>query len=296
VLVGSDDEARAAIARYDELGHEQIKIYSSIKPRLVPGIVAEAHRRGLRVSGHIPQGMTAEQAVREGFDEIQHANFLFLNFLTDKVKDTRTPERFTAVALHGAELDLDSRRVRSFIALLKERSVVVDPTLNVFESQFLDRPGEVSHPLAAVADRLPAQVRRGLLGGGLPVPPGMDERYRASFGAMLRMVHELYHARVTILAGTDALAGFSLHRELELYVQAGIPAPEVLKIATLVPARVTKRDRGLGSIAPGMLADLVLVSGDPTARISDIRRTQLVVKGGVVYDPVLIYRALGVQP
>src|SRR3989442_13142469 len=80
VLVSSDSEARAWVDRYADLGYVQIKIYSSIKPELVPAIVNEAHKRGLRVSGHIPAHMTAEQALRAGFHEIQHANFLFLNF------------------------------------------------------------------------------------------------------------------------------------------------------------------------------------------------------------------------
>ncbi|HVS01647.1 MAG TPA: hypothetical protein VMT16_02675, partial [Thermoanaerobaculia bacterium] len=97
VLVSTPDEARAAIDRYADSGHEQIKIYSSIDPQLVPAIAEHAHARGLRLSGHVPAFMTAEQAVRQGFDEIQHLNMLVLNFLPD-VEDTRTPARFTAVA------------------------------------------------------------------------------------------------------------------------------------------------------------------------------------------------------
>jgi hypothetical protein len=261
----------------------------------VPPIVARAHQLGLRVSGHIPNGMIAEQAVAAGFDEIQHVNFLFLEFQSGV--DTRTPQRFVAVAEHAADLDLTSPEVRNFLALLERRKVDVDPTVNIFEGLFTARPGTIPEGWAAIADRLPVQVRRGLLaGGGLPVSPGKDEQYRRSFKACLAMVKALYDHRVAIVAGTDSWAGFGLHRELELYVAAGIPAPVALYDATLGPARIMKRDRDLGSIAPGKLADFILVDGDPAARIGDIRRVVLTVKGGVVYDPAEIYRSLGVKP
>lgn len=92
------------------------------------------------------------------------------------------------------------------------------------------------------------------------------------------------------------MAGFALHRELELHVQAGIPPQKVLQDATLGAARIMSMDRDLGSIMPGKLADLTLVNGDPVANISDIRKTALVVKDGVVYKPAEMYSALGVTP
>jgi len=98
------------------------------------------------------------------------------------------------------------------------------------------------------------------------------------------------------VAGTDSLAGFTLHRELENYVAAGIPAPVVLQIATLGGARVMKHDGERGSIAPGKQADMILVNGDPTARISDIRRVSTVIKDGTVYDAAAVYAELGVGP
>ncbi len=296
VLVDTPEEARAAVDNYKKLGYVQIKIYSSVKPELVPVIVAEAHKLGLRVSGHVPAFMTAEQAVRDGFDELQHANFIFLNFLYDKVQDTRTPARFTAVAQNAPDIDLHSERVQQFIHLLRERGTCVDPTLDAFENMFVARAGQMSPTYAEVADRLPVQVRRQFLTGGLPIPAGMDQRYRAAFRAMLNLVAELYRDGIPIEAGTDQMAGFSLHRELELYVEAGIPAPKVLQLATLGAARIMKRDREVGSIAPGKLADLVLVDGDPAANIRDIRRVRTVVKNGVVYDATELDRALGVTP
>ena len=296
VLVDTEAEARAAIDRYAELGFEQIKIYSSLKPELVPPIVAHAHARGLRVSGHVPAFMRASQLVAAGVDELQHINFLVLEFLFDQVKDTRTPVRFTAVAEHAAGLDLDGPEVQAFIALLAERDVVVDPTISIFEGMFLSRPGQMSPVYAAVADRLPMQVQRGLLRGGLPVTTETAPRYQQSFEALLRYIGLLHRGGVRLVAGTDGLGGFTLHRELENYVRAGIPAPEVLRMATLGAAEVAGRDRELGVIAPGKLADLVLVEGDPAARIGDIRNVELTVQGGRVYHADALHRVLGIAP
>jgi hypothetical protein len=235
--VSTAEEARAAVETYRRLGAEQIKVYSSLDTTLLPGIVQRAHELGMRVSGHIPWPLRAEGGVRMGMDEIQHANFVVLNFLGDSI-DTRTPARFTAPARMAADLDLSSPRVQSFVALLRDRHVVVDPTLNAFEGMFTARMGQVSPDFAPVAARFPVNVRRSVLTGGLPVPEGMDARYRESFGRMVQLVGMLHRQGVRLVAGTDALAGFQLHRELELYAQAGIPPADVLYIATLGAAQV----------------------------------------------------------
>jgi imidazolonepropionase-like amidohydrolase len=295
VLVDTDEKARAAVDLYIEKGYAQIKIYSSLDPKLVPGIVAEAHQHGLRVSGHIPFGMTAADAVRDGFDELQHINFLFLNFIPGV--DTRTMARMTAVGEHAGEIDLTSEPVRAFIRLLKERHTVVDPTLNIYEDLFTARADQLRPSLAPVADRLPYQLRRTLFGGSLSIPPDQEKRYRDSYRACVAMLRLLHDEGIPIVAGTDSIAGFDLHRELELYVtEGGIPAPEVLRIATLGAARIMKLDHDLGTIAPGKLADLILVEGDPTKNIGDIRRVVLTVKNGVMYDPAELYRSVGFKP
>jgi imidazolonepropionase-like amidohydrolase len=295
VLAATDAEARAAVDNYVKLGYQQIKIYSSVKPELVPAIIDQAHKAGLRVSGHIPAYMTASQCVKLGYDEIQHVNFLVLNFFPD-VKETQTRLRITEPAKLAAGLDLGSSDVQAFIQLLKDHHTVVDPTMSIFEGQYTGRPGQVSPGYAAVFARLPVQVRRGMLNGGLQVPEGMDARYRESFAKMLSLVGLLYEAGVPIEAGTDSLAGFALHRELELDAQAGIPSAEVLKSATLGAARIMKRDADLGSIAPGKLADVVLVNGNPAVNISDVRKPAVVVKDGVVYLPSELDAELGIQP
>jgi hypothetical protein len=289
-------EAQADVNRYADLGYIQIKLYSSVNPDFVPGIAKTAHARGLRLSGHIPNGLIASQFVEDGADEIQHINFIFLNFLGDKVKDTRTPERFTAVGANAAKLDLQSKAVNDFIALLLQHHTTVDVTLATFEGMFTGRPGKASPDFAPVLDRLPAQVQRGAYTGGLPVTAENDQLYKDSYRAMLRMTKRMYDAGIPILAGTDATAGLMLHRELELEVEAGIPPAKALQIATFNSARLLKQDKDAGSIVVGKRADLVLVEGNPAEHISDIRRCRLVMKNGVLYKSADVYAAAGIKP
>lgn len=296
VFADTEDEARAAVDRYASLGYQQIKVYSSLKPELVAPIVAMAHAKGMRLSGHVPNGMTADQFVRAGADEIQHMNFIFLNFMADKAGDTRTPARFTDVGENAGALDQNSPSVAAFIRLLLDRKTVVDPTLGIFESDFTDRPGQVGAGWAPIVSRLPAQVQRAAKVGGLPAPGAKDQLYKDSYAAQLRMMKRLYDSGVALVAGTDNVEGLMLHRELELWVKAGIPPEKALQIATLGAAKVAKADSALGSIQPGKKADLVLISGDPVRNISNIRRCTLVIRNGAEYRSAELYAALGIRP
>jgi imidazolonepropionase-like amidohydrolase len=289
-------EAKQVVATLADAGYVQLKIYSSVKPELVPVLVAEAHKRGLRVSGHVPAHLNAEDAVKAGFDELQHVNFLMLDVLATRDEDTRTPLRFMRVAERAADLDLDDPRVKALVQLLATKRTVVDPTLGVFEGMFTVRPDHPDPTFAALAARLPPQVRRGLTSGALPVPEGMDAKYRESFKRCMQLVKRLWDRKITIVAGTDGTPGFSLHRELELYVEAGIPAADVLAIATLGAAKVMRVDKRTGSLAPGKDADVVIIDGDPLASISDIRNVLMVVKGDLVIDAVAIQHALSIAP
>lgn len=280
---------------YADHGYTQIKIYSSVKPELVPAIADRAHERGLRVSGHVPAGMSARQFVEGGADEIQHLNFVFLNFLFPEVTETRNRDRFIKVAERARDFAPDKPEVRDFIDFLKRRHVVLDPTVGVFEGLFAGDPAAPTPGLKDVAPRFPPQVRRGLRSGALEVPKGKEDAYRAAFPAMLAMLKALHDAGITIVPGTDGLAGYLLHHELELYARAGIAPAEVLRLATLTPARVMGVERERGVIMPGSLADMILVDGDPTRDIADIRKVSTVVKGGRIYDPAAIERALGMQ-
>jgi imidazolonepropionase-like amidohydrolase len=137
----------------------------------------------------------------------------------------------------------------------------------VWESTYIARAGEVSKLDAPMFARMPMQVQRGIKAGGeaLTVPDAVtDKQYRASYANMVRMLKKLYDSGIQIVAGTDAGKGYAFDRELEIYNEAGIPASEVLRMATIEAAPIMRKDKELGSITPGKFADMILVSGDPT--------------------------------
>jgi hypothetical protein len=294
--VDTAEQAIKDIDWYADHGYAQIKIYSSIKPELVPIMADRAHARGMRVSGHVPAFMSAKQFVENGADEIQHINFIVLNLLFPEVKETRNRDRFIKVAERAREFTLDKPEVREFIAFLKKHHTVLDPTLDAFEGLFCGDPTAITPGLEEVVPRFPPQIRRNMRSGALEAPKEKEAAYRESFPAILRLVKALHDGGVTIIPGTDALAGYMLHHELELYVRAGIPAAEVLRLATLTSAEVMGANKDRGVIAPGKLADLILVDGDPTKNIRDLDKLTAVIKGGVVYDPAAIEKALGIMP
>jgi imidazolonepropionase-like amidohydrolase len=294
--VDTAEEALKDVAWYADHGYGQIKIYSSVKPELVPLIAAAAHARGLRVSGHVPAFMSAQMFVEAGADEIQHMNFIVLNFLFDQIKDTRGTTRFTAVAEHARELGPDNPKVQEFIGFLRAHHTVLDPTMGIFQALLSGDPAAVAPGLENIVPRFPPQVRRSMLSGAYVPPKGQESAYHQAFPAMLRLLKSLHDAGVTIIPGTDSLSGYSLLHELELYVSAGIAPKEVLRMATLTSAQVIGADRERGVIAPGKLADLILVSGDPSQRIEDIHKITTVIKSGCVYSPAQIEAALGIAP
>jgi cytosine/adenosine deaminase-related metal-dependent hydrolase len=294
--VDTAEQAIQDVDWYADHGYAQIKIYSSVKPELVPIIADHAHSRGLRVSGHVPAFMSARQFVEGGADEIQHLNFIVLNFLFPEVKETRNRDRFIKVAERAGEFTPDKPEVRDFINFLRQHHTVLDPTINVFEALFCGDPSAFTPGLEQIVPRFPPQVRRAMRSGALEVPPDKQAAYREAFPAMLRLLKAIHDAGVTIIPGTDALAGYTLHHELELYVRAGIDPGEVLRIATWTPALVMGVNKDRGVIAPGKLADMILVDGDPTKNIRDINNITTVIKGGKVYDPTAIEKALGIAP
>jgi hypothetical protein len=294
--VSSVEEALAKIDEFAGDGYMQIKLYSSIDPGWVPAIAERAHEHGMRLSGHVPAFMSAEQAVRAGYDEIQHINMVFLNFLVGDDGDTRQQIRFTTYGSEGGKLDLDSAEVESFIDLLVEKDVVVDPTAAIFDEMMRHLAGEANPTLADVADHLPNSVRRGLYIPDFEIGEDRIADWAATAVRQGEMVKKLHDSGVQLVAGTDATAGFALHRELELYAEYGIPNADVLKIATIDAARVVGADARTGSIEEGKLADLVLLKGNPLEDISAIRRASWVFKGDTAYRPDELYAIVGVKP
>ncbi len=289
------EDALNEVDWYAQQGYPQIKIYSSIDPSWVKPIAKRIHSHGMRLSGHIPSFMTTEQAIVDGFDEIQHINMLFLNFLAGEKDDTRTPLRFTLVGDKAGTLDLDSDEVKSFIRLLKNNDIVVDPTVTIFHSMFINKAGEVDPGYQAIIDHLPANIARGFLASELEINADNEANYARSAQALLKMIKLLYDAGVRIVAGTDAIAGFTLHRELELYAEAGIPNDDILKIATVNSARIAGQ-QNTGTIEPGQNADLILIQGNPLEDISAIRKVAYVVKGQYAFNSAEIFDSIGIIP
>ncbi|MBV8636029.1 MAG: amidohydrolase family protein, partial [Burkholderiaceae bacterium] len=293
VRVQTPEQANAAVDWYAAHGYVQAKMYSSLDPKLVPVIAARAHEHGMRASGHVPAFTNARQFVEDGADEIQHMNFIVLNFLYPEFQDTRTKDRYARVADAARDYGPDNPRMAEFIAFLRRHHTVLDPTMSILEEMFDGEPGKSSPALASVESRFPAQIRREMQSEALQAPPGHEDAYRAAFPALMKLLKALYDAGVTIVPGTDTFAGYSLHHELEVYARAGIAPSEVLRMATLTPALVMGVDKDRGVIAPGKLADMVLVDGDPSLNIADLQHVYRTVKGGKIIDPAALEQALG---
>ena len=292
--VDSLEDAKSGVDWYAERGYIQIKTYSSMEPEWVKPLAEHVHSKGLRLSGHIPAFMTAEEAVDAGFDEIQHINMIFLNFLGKNI-DTRKRLRFSIVGEKAHELDLDSKEVNDFVAKLAEKGIEVDPTVSTFNSLF--RKGGVIDPeIEPVYEHLPINVSRGYVRPVMDITPELRDDYDKSIQAMSAMVKKLHENGVPIVPGTDAIAGFTLHRELEIYADAGISNADVLKLATIGSAEVVGNAENVGSISEGKQADLVFVDGNPLEDIGELRQIALVIKEQRIYKPNKIYEAIGVKP
>ena len=286
------EDALDRVDFFADNGYMQIKLYSSIEPAWVEPIAERAHARGLRVSGHVPAFMSAEQAVAAGFDEIQHINMVFLNFLAGDREDTRKQLRFTLYGDEAYNLDLDSQEVNDFVQLLVDNDIVVDATAAIFDTMLTHQPGQADPTFAAVVEHLPSNVARPLYS---PVMVA-GENWSASAKAQAAMLKKLYDNGVQLVPGSDHMPAFTVLRELEVYVEAGIPAAAVLKMATIDSASIVGVDESTGSIAEGKNADLVLVEGNPFEDISAVRRATLVMKGDRFYLPEELYPAVGVKP
>jgi hypothetical protein len=295
--VASVEEGLGKVHWYADHGFSALKLYNSMRPEWVKPLAAEAHRMGMRVHGHVPAFMTAEQALRDGYDEITHVNQLLLGLLVGPKEDTRTPFRFTALGERAGRLDLGGEPFQRLLQLMKARNAVLDPTVATFDQLLQGRPGHAPPSDAGWIEHVPAPLQRARKVAVVDVKPAQYSAYAASWKKLLEVLRLLDANGVRLVPGTDSIVpGMMLHSELLTYSEAGIPAARVLQIATLQSARVLNRDGEEGSIAPGKLADLLLVDGDPTADLAAIRRVRLVMKGGAVFFPDEIHRALGIEP
>jgi hypothetical protein len=182
------DEAKAAVEFYATRKYEGIKIYNSMKVELVPVLAKAAHARGMLVIGHVPVHMVANEAVRAGYDGIEHINQIMLNFFATKETDTRDTTRFTLVGERMGDFDLDGKPMRELIELFRQRKTILDPTMAAFEDLYAGIPGKITPGLEATVERLPVQVQRMFLTGGLPLDGNKRELYARAWVKLLAAV------------------------------------------------------------------------------------------------------------
>lgn len=270
---------------FDELTRwdvRTVKIYAGTARPVGKSIIDESHRRGLFVTAHLGR-YSAQDAVADGVDGLEHIWSVF-NYVI--------PAEVTKEAGHRGRLDLNNPLCESLIAELVRHKTYVDPTLAVFRNMILlsDLPEINNHPdLAAVPRRLrefwPVYLKR----TGCPQGGPLEDR-RREFAKFQELTGKLYRAGVPLLVGTDApepnvAPGFSLHQELEMYVESGVPPAAALRGATLTNATVLGEKDRLGSITTGKLADIVLLTADPLADIRNTRRIELVIHHGKLGRP-----------
>lgn len=295
ILIETLEQAQKAVDWYKSNGYRHIKLYNSFPKEIVQDTTAYAHQLGLSVGGHVPAFMTAQEAVEQGFNEINHINQLLLTFLVTPQTDTRTLDRFYLPAQKVADLDFESKEVQDFIHLLVEKKVVVDPTLTAFEF-IQQQDGEMSKAYESIAPHMPPDIQRSFkVGSMLIADEATAQVYRKSYLKMIEFTGLLYRSGVPIVAGTDALPGFSLHSELSLYVQAGLTPSQALKVASFDAAKIAGVDQELGTLRSGKLADMILIDGDPTQNIEDIRKVDLVITKGKYIFPNELNESIGVK-
>jgi imidazolonepropionase-like amidohydrolase len=276
VDVKTPAEAVEAVDTYADAKFEQIKVYTQIQPDVLKAISEEAHKRGMTVTGHVPAAVNAFGGIADGMDQINHLQF---------VTRAMIPEG------SSGPVDLESERAKSLIALLKEKQIVVDPTLGWGEMAGHPKNVEVASFEPGI-DAAPFTLSSKFK--ALGVPAADEAKFRERMATNLKVVGALYRAGVTIVPGSDTgLLGYGLDRELELYVQAGMTPMAAIQSATIVPARVMKMDGESGSIEVGKRADMVLVDGNPLEKISDIRRVVSVITDGRMYDSKRLGRCVG---
>jgi imidazolonepropionase-like amidohydrolase len=270
------EEGRALVNRYKNAGFSQIKIYNLIQPEVLRAITAEAHRLGMTVTGHIPNGMNAFDGVNDGMNQINHIGYAM---------------SVMRAAGNASRFDPASPEARKAIQFFQEHHTVVDPTVSW--NELLGRPTD--EDIASFEPgfaRLPYQLSS--LIGTSGVPPSEGARSRERLQESLSAVKALYDAGIPIVPGTDkGVPGFSLHRELELYVQAGLTPMQAIQTATIVPARVMGLDKESGTVEAGKRADLILVNGNPLEDFRALRKVTRVVTDGRLYDTASLWKAAG---
>jgi imidazolonepropionase-like amidohydrolase len=267
VYASTPEEAKAVVAKYHDAGFQQIKIYSLVTRPIVEAICREAHRAGMTVTGHVPNGMTIDDAVAAGMDQIAH------------------------LAIRG---EAGSEAVTQTIADLKAHGTVMDPTQSWNELLGHAEGTRVDAFQPGIA-KIPAPLNRIFSNAGAAGIDAAAARSRLERG--LRIVKALHDAGVPIVAGTDeGVPGYSVYREIELYVEAGLTPLEALQAATIVPARAMKLEAELGTIERGKRADLAILDANPLDDIHNIRTVRWTVRDGRMYASAALWKSVRFSP
>jgi enamidase len=287
-LTGPDD-ARRMVNFWADAGATSFKAYMHITRAELGAAIAEAHKRRMKVTGHLCSVTYREAAALE-IDNLEHGFFVSTDFVANKKPDECPGQGVGQTAL-GA-VDPNGEAVRSLIAELVRRHVAITSTLTVFET-FV--PGR---PLPPGLDVLEPQLRTQFETRHAATAANMTSTQGALFAKARAMELAFARAGGLLIAGTDptggggVIAGYSNQRQLELLVESGFTPLEAIRIGTLNGATFLGRANRTGSIGVGKDADLVVVAGDPATRIGDVRNVQIVFKQGVGYDPAKLIESV----
>src|SRR6202167_2349624 len=288
--VDTPEQAKMWTDKYHDANFQQMKIYSSVKLGELKVVTEEAHRLGMTVTGHVPEGLTAYQAIDAGQDQINHIEYIADIMLPPLPANATRLGRLKA----NGDIDLNSPEAQKAISFLVQHGTVVDPTLALFEfftANTSKPPVSIEPGVAKVAPELASILAE--TGPPSPAAPLLEKAVQKD----IAIVGALHHAGIRIVAGTDqTVPGHSLYREIELYVQAGFTPMEAIQAATIVPARVMGLDKELGTVETGKRADLIIVDADPLESIDNIRKVEFVITNGVMYNCAELWRSVGFKP
>ena len=275
-------DARRLIDFWSDNGATSLKAYMHITRDELEAAVDEGHKRGLKITGHLCS-VTYREAADLGIDDLEHGFFAATDFVADKKPDVCPGQGAGQSALAG--VDPTSEAVRSLIRHLVERHVALTSTLTVFETFTPGRPEPPG------IDVLVPELRQQFEQRYQAAQRNTSSIYATLFPKARQLEVAFFRAGGLLLAGTDptggggVIPGYSDQRQIELLVESGLTPLEAIKVATFNGATYFGRADKIGSIAAGKQADLVVIGGDPSARIEDIRKVELVFKQGVGYDP-----------
>jgi imidazolonepropionase-like amidohydrolase len=283
LLARTPDEARAAVDSLSRLGVDLVKLHGQLTRETWFAALRAARERGLRSGGHVPRSVTAAEASDSGLGSLEH--LLQIPIPCTPAESLALAPRFPIQGMLGRCTSADLAPL--FARLVRNGTAVVPTQVAAYEIShwpLTDLPGD------AYARHLPDTLRR-FVTQIFQIPPGVPaDAHRtgqALFAKRLALVGAMHRAGVVLLAGTDAPLrnsppGFGLHEELALLVRAGLSPFAALRAATLAPARWFGMQDSLGTVAPGQLADLVLLDADPLADIRNLRGIRAVVQQGRV--------------